>query len=114
MELEKEKFKINIIDFMPYYKIEVGKYIDGTPAYLGDVVKYHDEDNWFISYRYGKIYIKQIGMMAMLSQENFDKGDFSKVEKTNIIGAGMDWLIIGYNDEPMFQKIKDIEHYNTK
>ncbi|MES2864129.1 MAG: hypothetical protein V4666_08430 [Bacteroidota bacterium] len=104
--MEKEKFKISIIDFMPNYKkVEVGKYEDGSPACLGDCVKHNNEDNWFIVYRYGKIMLKQVGMMAMIGQENFDKGDFSRVGKTNIFGAGNDWLIIGYTDEPMYKDI---------
>jgi hypothetical protein len=52
--------------------------------------------------------LKQVGMMAMIVQENFEKGDFSRVEKTNIFGAGVDWLIIGYTDEPIYKKIKPL------
>jgi hypothetical protein len=41
-KMEKEKFKISIIDFMPHYKkFEVGKYKDGSPACLGDCVRYN-------------------------------------------------------------------------
>lgn len=32
--------------------------------------------------------------------------DVSRVEKTNIFGAGEDWLIIGYTDEPMYKTCK--------
>jgi hypothetical protein len=104
-----EKFKINIIDFIPHHKkFEVGKYEDGTPTCLGDCVKYNNENNWFVVYRYGKIMLKQIGMMAMICQENFDVGDFSRVEKTNIIGAGNDWLIIGYINEPIYEKLQKL------
>jgi len=107
--MEKKKFRIGIIDFMPNYKkVEIGKYKDGTPTYLGDTVKHNDND-WFIAYRYGDIMLKQVGMMAMINQEGFKDGDFSQVEKTNIFGAGADWLIIGYTDEPMYDKLKDIE-----
>jgi hypothetical protein len=105
----QEKFKISIIDFMPHYKkFEVGNYEDGSPACLGDVVKYRDENNWFIVYRYGSIMLKQVGMMAMIGLEGFKTGDFSKVEKTNIFGAGTDWLIIGYTDESMYDKLKPL------
>lgn len=107
--MSKEKFKISIIDFMPHYKkFEVGKYKDGTPACLGDLVEYNRENNWFISYRYGDIMLKQVGMMAMIGMKEFKDGDFSRVEKTNIFGAGTDWLIVGYTDEPFFDKIKDL------
>lgn len=105
--MEKEKFKISIINFMPQYKkFEIGKYEDGSPACLGDCVKYNNSGTWFIAYRYGKIMLKQVGMMAMIGQENFDEGDFSRVEKTNIFGAGIDWLIVGYSDEPIYKKLK--------
>lgn len=110
--MEQEKFKISIIDFLPNTKkVKVGKYEDGTPAYLGDVVK-HGEDNWFIVYRYGNVLIKQIGMWAMLGLDGFKNGDFSRVEKTNIIGAGNDWLVIGYIDEPMYEKLKPLLKLN--
>lgn len=106
--MEEQKFKISIIDFMPHFKkFKVGKYEDGTPAFLGDVVE-HDGEKWFISYRYGKILIKQVGMMAMLGMKGFKKGDFSMVKKTNIFGAGNDWLIIGYTNEQMFEKLKPL------
>lgn len=105
--MKSEKIRITIIDFLPHYKkLEVGKYEDGDPACIGDCVKYNNEDNWFIVYRYGDIMLKQIGMMAMVGLQNFDKGDFSKVEKTNIVGAGNDWIYIGYPHEPMYDKIK--------
>ncbi len=56
-----EKIKISIIDFIPHFKkVEVGKYKDGSPACLGDVVKYNGEENWFIAYRYGDIMLKKI------------------------------------------------------
>ena len=107
--MEKEKFKISIIDFMPHYKkFKVGKYKDGSPACLGDMVERNGEKNWFVGYRYGKIMLKQVGMMAMIGSENFEKGDFSSVEKTNIFGAGTDWLIIGYTDEPIYEKLKPL------
>jgi hypothetical protein len=109
--MAKEKFRIGIIDFMPEYKkVEVGKYEDGTPACLGDVVKYNGEDNWFIAYRYGSVMLKQVGTMAMVGQKEFQTGDFSRVEKTNVFGAGPDWLIIGYTDEPMYERIKHINN----
>lgn len=107
--MEKQKFRISIIDFMPNFKkVDVGKYKDDTLACLGDIVNYNNE-NWFVVYRYGDVLIKQVGMWAMIGQEGFKTGDFSKVEKTNIFGAGDDWLIIGYTDEPMYERIKDIE-----
>lgn len=108
-KMERQKFRIGIIDFMPNFKkVEVGKYEDGTPACLGDTVKHNGED-WFIAYRYGDVMLKQVGMMAMIGMEEFKQGDFSRVEKTNIFGAGSDWLIIGYTDELMYERLKDIE-----
>jgi len=107
---EKQKFRIGIIDFMPNFKkVEVGKYVDGTPAFLGDTVKSNGE-NWFIAYRYGNVLLKQVGVMAMIGQKEFKNGDFSRVEKTNIFGAGNDWLIVGYTDEPMYERLKGVEN----
>lgn len=107
--MEKEKFRISVIDFLPNHKkVEVGKYEDGTPACLGDCVKFQNEENWFIVYRYGNIMLKQIGMWGMLMPKEFEKGDFSRIGKTNIIGAGNDWLIIGYTDEPMYERLKPL------
>ncbi|WP_294203053.1 hypothetical protein [uncultured Chryseobacterium sp.] len=107
--MEKEKFRIEIIDFLPHYKqFEVGKYADGTPACLGDVVHMNGrEGNWFVAYRYGKVMLKQVGFMAMIGSLKIDNGDFSDVEKTNIIGAGMDYLIIGYTNEKLYQELKN-------
>jgi hypothetical protein len=103
----KEKFKISIIDFMPHNgKIEVGKDKNGVAVCLGDMVKRHDGD-WFVSYRYGNVVLKQPGM-AMIGSTDFKNGDFSSVEKLNVFGAASDWLIIGYTDEPMYEKLKPL------
>lgn len=104
--MEKEKFKISIIDFMPHNgKFEVGKDKNGTVVCFGDMVERNGE-SWFVAYRYGNIMLKQVGMMAMIGSEDFDKGDFSSVEKLNVFGAGQDWLIIGYTDEVLYEKLK--------
>lgn len=110
--MDKEKFRISIIDFLPHHKtVEVGEYQDGTKAYLGDCVILRDE-KYIIVYRYGRILLKQIGMMAMIGMKGFDYGDFSGVEKTNTILSGIDWLIIGYadceEDQGMYEKLKEI------
>lgn len=104
--MEKEKFKISIIDFMPNYKkVIVGKYEDGSSACLGDYVSDQRGENWFIGYRYGKIMLMQIGIMALIGKEDFDKGDFSSVNKTNIFASGNGRLIIGYTDESMYKDV---------
>lgn len=111
--MEKEKFKISIIDFMPFNgQFKVGEDINGTPVHYGDIVKYNNESNWFVTYRYGKTLLKQVGMMAMIGSLDFDKGDFSKVEKMNVFGAGTDWLIIGYTDEPFWEQVKHVVEPN--
>lgn len=107
--MEKQKVRISIIDFMPKNgKFEVGKDKKGNPICLGDMVERNSEKNWFVGYRYGNIVLKQVGMMAMISSEDFDKGDFSSVEKLNLFGTGQDWLIIGYEDEPLIIKINEV------
>lgn len=106
--MNKEKFRISIIDFLPHHKaIEVGVYGDGTKVYIGDCVTLRD-DKYVIVYRYGKILLKEIGMIAMLGDADFDNGDFSGVEKTDVIISGEDWLIIGYVDEnkDMYELLK--------
>lgn len=105
--MEKEKFRISIIDFITHNgKLEVGKDKNGTRVCIGDMVVYNGEKCWFICYRYGKIMLKHVGMMAMIGSEDFDKGDFSSVKKMDAIGAGVDWLIIGYTDEPFIERLQ--------
>lgn len=99
-----EKFRISIIDFMVEKgKHEVGTDKNGTKVYLGDMVERNGEKNWFVAYRYGKVMLKQVGMMAMIGLK-----DFSSVEKLNVFGAGSDWLIIANNDDPMYDKLKHL------
>lgn len=103
---EPQKVRISIIDFLPYHgKYPVGKDIDGNELYFGDMVEYNQDKNWFIGYRYGQIMLKQIGMMAMIGSEKYKTGDFSNVKKTNTIGAGPDWLIIGTDDDPFIEEL---------
>lgn len=89
-------------------KFEVGKDKSGTPVCLGDMVEKNGDKNWFVGYRYGKIMLKRPGMMAMISSDAFDNGDFSSVEKLNVFGAGQDWLIIGNEDDPFIIKINEV------
>lgn len=107
--MEKEKFRISIIDFMPNFKkVEVGKYEDGSPTCLGDYVSDQRGENWFVGYRYGTVMLMQVGMMALIGSEDFNKGDFSRVNKTNVFASGNGWLIIGYTDEPMYERLKPL------
>jgi hypothetical protein len=103
MEQPKVKFRISIIDFMlENGKHEVSKDVDGDPLCLGDMVEYQGDKSWFAAYRYGLVLLKQVGMMAMIGT------DLTKLKKQNIFGAGSDWLIIGYTDEPFFEKVKHL------
>lgn len=91
-------------------KHEVGKDKNGNTVCLGDMVNYNGDKNWFVGYRYGEVMLKQVGMMAMIGSKGFKTGDFSNVEKLmNTIGAGTDWLIIGYTDDPLYQKVKHVK-----
>jgi hypothetical protein len=67
------------------------------------MVEYNGEKNWFVVYRYGDILLKQVGMMAMIGLK-----DFSSIEKLNVFGSGNDWLIIGKQDEPLYDKVKHL------
>lgn len=109
--MEKQKFRISIIDFMPeYMKHPVGKDKNGTTVHFGDMVEYNGEKNWFVAYRYGNIMLKQVGMMAMIGNTKYKDGDFSNVERQNVFGAGTDYLLIGYTDDPLYEKIKHVEN----
>lgn len=107
----KEKFRISIIDFMPEFrKHKVGVDKNGADVHFGDMVEYNGEKNWFVAYRYGKIMLKQVGMMAMIGSTKYETGDFSNVERTNVFGAGTDWLIIGYTEDPLYEKLKHVKN----
>ena len=106
--MSEEKVRISVIDFIPFYgKLEAGKDKTGETVYYGDTVKYNN-DNWIVGYRYGSPILKQIGMMAMISNDKYKVGDFSNVEKQNIMSAGQDWLIIGYDNDPLINKAQDL------
>ena len=99
-----KKFRISIIEFMPENgKHKVGIDKNGTKVCLGDMIEYNGQENWFVVYRYGDVMLKQVGMMAMIVLK-----DFSNVKKLNIFGAGVDWLIIATDDDPIFDKVKHL------
>jgi hypothetical protein len=106
--MSEEKVRVSVIDFMPLYgKVMVGKDKNGVTVHYGDTVKYNNE-NWLIAYRYGNPMLKQIGMMAMIGNEKFKEGDFSNVERQDIFAAGPDWLIIGYENDPLIEKVQSL------
>lgn len=106
--MSEQKFRINIIDFLPFHgRLEAGKDKNGEIVYYGDTVKYNNS-NHFVAYRYGSNFLKQVGIWAMIGSARYDKGDFYNCEKQNIIAAGDDWLIIGYNNEPVYDKLKEV------
>lgn len=106
--MSEEKVRISVIDFIPYYgKVEAGKDKNGEPVYYGDTVMYNNE-NWLLVYRYGNPMLKQIGMIAMIGNEKFKQGDFYGVQRQNIMTAGQDWLIIGYNNDPFIESIQTL------
>jgi hypothetical protein len=104
--MSEEKVRISVIDFMPLFgKVEAGKDKNGTPVYYGDTVSYNNE-NFLIAYRYGDPMLKQIGMMAMIGSPKYKEGDFYNTVRQNIMTAGMDWLIIGYENDPFIEKVQ--------
>lgn len=104
--MAKEKFRISIIDFMlENGKHEAGKDKNGNTLYLGDVAEYNGENNWFVSYRYGMYCLKQVGTIFTIILN--EKTDVER--QKNVLGAGVDWLIIGYTDEPLYEKVKHIK-----
>ena len=105
METEdRKKFKISIIDFMlENGKHEVGIDKKGNKVFLGDLVEYNGATNWFVVYRYGVVLLKEVGMMAMIVIK-----DFSTIEKQNVFGTGVDWAVIAFTDDPIFEKVKHL------
>lgn len=91
-----------------FMKHPLGKDKNGVDVHLGDMVEYNGE-KWFLGYRYGEYMLKQVGMMAMIGSKKYKDGDFSNVERLNIFGSGTDWLIIGYTDEPLYEKVKHVK-----
>ena len=105
MKEQKEKFRISIIDFMPEHgKHKVGEDKNGEDVHLGNLIEYNGDKSWFVVYRYGNVLLKQVGMIAMIGLNGFST--VSKVKNT--FGAGNDWLIIGYTDDPLYEKLKHI------
>lgn len=103
---DKQKFRISIIDFMlENGKHEACKDMNGVMMYLGDMAEYNEKKNWFVSYRYGNYCLKQVGTMFTILLN--EKTQVKKVADT--FGAGSDWLIIGYTDEPLYEKVKHIK-----
>ena len=100
METEPKKVKISIIDFMPEFRKhsigEVDK--NGTDIHYGDTVS-KDGQNYFVAYRYGKTVLKQPE-----TAHHIGISDYSRVQVENIFGAAMDYLIIGYDNEPFIQE----------
>lgn len=104
--MAKNKFRITIIDFMlEYGKHEAKKDKNGDMMYLGDMAEYNGKKDWFVSYRYGMYCLKQVGTMFTIVLN--EKTDVQKVKDT--FGAGTDWLIIGYTDEPLYEKVKHVK-----
>lgn len=103
--MEKQKVKISIIDFMPEFKNHKTGEVDskGLDIHYGDTVEYNGK-NHFVSYRYGKVCLKQPDTIHTVIL-----GDYSKVTVQNIFGAAMDYLIIGYDDEPFIQELLKLD-----
>lgn len=95
-----QKVRISIIDFLPEFrKHPIGETDkNGTVIHYGDTVS-TDGQNFFVAYRYGKTVLKQPE-----TAHHIGISDYSRVEVTNICGAAMDYLIIGYDNEPFIQE----------
>ena len=101
----KEKFKVTVIDFMPYYqKVSCGwEDSAGNKLFLGNVVN-RDGEKFLIGYRYGKYVLLP---MAGIHYIGISNG--SSLVKLNEITAVTDkWLIIGFTDETFFQVLQDL------
>ncbi len=101
--MDKEKFRISVIDFMPYYrKFPIGhKDKNGKDICLGDTVL-SNGDNHLIGYRYGQYCLKQPNTVHSIMLKSYEN-----VEVLNQLTAAQEWLIIGYIGEPLIDKLKE-------
>lgn len=101
--MSKEKIRISVIDFIPEHGEHQIGHVDsnGDQLHIGDTVEYNSQ-NWIIVYRYRTYMLKQIGLMAMIGLT-----DWTKITKVNQLTAGPDWLIIGYEDDPLFENLSE-------
>lgn len=101
------KFRISLIDFIP----QLGKFpinqndAEGSPLHIGDIVKDERGEKHFIGYRYGEYMLKQPHTIHSIMVK-----DYSHYTRQNEVWAVLpgEWIIIGYDDEALYQKIKDI------
>lgn len=100
-KIEPKKIKISIIDFLSQFRKHSINETDknGTQIHYGDTVA-KEGQNYFVAYRYGKTVLKQPE-----TAHHIGISDYSRIEVTNICGAAMDYLIIGYDNEPFIQEL---------
>lgn len=105
------KFRISLLDFTPHLNtIPIGATDkNGIELHAGDIVKDDKGEKHFIAYRYGNWALKQPHTMHTIMPK-----DFSQYERINEIWAVLpgEWLIIGYDNEPLYEKVKDIDSIN--
>lgn len=104
--MEKEKFRLSVIDALPLNGQIPSGWEDSTskPLYLGDTVsKQGSDERFLIGYRYGKFVL-----LPMFSYMYIGVKDGSHLTKLNVVTAAADqYLVIGYTDEEMYEQLKD-------
>jgi len=104
--MEKEKFRLSVIDALPLNGQIPSGWQDNAskPLYLGDTVtKGGSPERFMIGYRYGKFVL-----LPMFSSCYIGVKDGSNLTKLNEVTASADqYLVIGYTDEEMYEQLKD-------
>lgn len=105
--MSKEKFRISVIDFLPMYgKMESDqKDENGNPLCVGDAID-RNGSKMLIGYRYGLFVL--LPPIFGMSYVSCPAGSMH-TKLNEVVAAPGIWLIIGYTDEPFYEKVRDVK-----
>lgn len=105
----REHFKVSMMEFIP----ETGKHAapaikdsGGGELCIGDIVEFNSV-KYFIAYRYGECVLKQPNSIHYISV-NKD----AKLIKLSECWSTDDFVICGYDDEPLYGRVKHLLNIN--